>query len=92
MTGAEGRDTCCHGSWTHSADIGTPSSVSLWSIFYPPHPLPLSLSRRRLAEALGMLKDADEMGVAIGPASYDHLLRALLAQGSIEDAMAVKAL
>ncbi|XP_078128811.1 leucine-rich PPR motif-containing protein, mitochondrial [Sander vitreus] len=41
-------------------------------------------------EAYGMLKEVDKEGVALGPAAYDHLIRALLAKGSIEDAMAVK--
>lgn len=41
-------------------------------------------------EAYGMLKDADKKGMALGPALYDHLIRALLAKGSIEDAMVVK--
>uniref|UniRef100_A0A3Q3MX86 Leucine rich pentatricopeptide repeat containing n=1 Tax=Mastacembelus armatus TaxID=205130 RepID=A0A3Q3MX86_9TELE len=38
-------------------------------------------------EAYGMLKEADKKGVALGPAHYDQLIRALLAKGSIEDAM-----
>uniref|UniRef100_A0A7N8XIR9 Leucine rich pentatricopeptide repeat containing n=1 Tax=Mastacembelus armatus TaxID=205130 RepID=A0A7N8XIR9_9TELE len=37
--------------------------------------------------AYGMLKEADKKGVALGPAHYDQLIRALLAKGSIEDAM-----
>ncbi len=37
-----------------------------------------------------MLKDANKKGVAIGPAPCDHVIRALLAEGSIEEAMAVK--
>ncbi|KAF7662498.1 hypothetical protein LDENG_00234790 [Lucifuga dentata] len=41
-------------------------------------------------EAYGMLKEADKRGVALGPAHYDHLIRALLAKGSIEDAMVVR--
>lgn len=41
-------------------------------------------------EAYSMLKEADKKGVALGPAPYDHLVRALLANGSIEDAMVVK--
>lgn len=40
--------------------------------------------------AYGMLKADHKKGVALGPAIYDHLIRALLAEGSIEDAMAVK--
>uniref|UniRef100_A0A7N8XHW7 Leucine rich pentatricopeptide repeat containing n=1 Tax=Mastacembelus armatus TaxID=205130 RepID=A0A7N8XHW7_9TELE len=36
-------------------------------------------------EAYGMLKEADKKGVALGPAHYDQLIRALLAKGSIED-------
>ncbi|XP_069549086.1 leucine-rich PPR motif-containing protein, mitochondrial [Brachyistius frenatus] len=41
-------------------------------------------------EAYGMLKEVDKKGVALSPLSYDHLLRSLLAEGSIEDAMVVK--
>ncbi|KAM6997246.1 LOW QUALITY PROTEIN: leucine-rich PPR motif-containing protein, mitochondrial [Tautogolabrus adspersus] len=41
-------------------------------------------------EAYGMLKDAEKRGVAFSPAPYDHLIRALLAEGSMEDAMVVK--
>lgn len=37
-----------------------------------------------------MLKDADKRGVAFSPAAYDHLIRALLAEGCVEDAMVVK--
>ncbi|XP_034537185.1 LOW QUALITY PROTEIN: leucine-rich PPR motif-containing protein, mitochondrial [Notolabrus celidotus] len=51
----------------------------------------LALCKRGKAkEAYGMLKDADKKGVALGPAPYDHLIRALLAEGSMEDAMIVK--
>ncbi|MEQ2306456.1 hypothetical protein AMECASPLE_008482 [Ameca splendens] len=41
-------------------------------------------------EALGKLKELDKQGVALTPLPYDHLIRALVAQGFIEDAMAVK--
>lgn len=37
-----------------------------------------------------MLKEADKKGVALGPSPYDHLIRALLAEGSMDEAMAVK--
>lgn len=37
-----------------------------------------------------MLKEADKKGVALGPSTYDHLIRALLAEGSMDEAMAVK--
>ncbi|XP_034754364.1 leucine-rich PPR motif-containing protein, mitochondrial [Etheostoma cragini] len=51
----------------------------------------LALCKRGKAkEAYGMLKEVDKKGVALGPAPYDQLIRALLAEGSIEDAMAVK--
>ncbi|KAF1375540.1 hypothetical protein PFLUV_G00221260 [Perca fluviatilis] len=46
--------------------------------------------RGKAKEAYGMLKEVDKKGVVLGPAPYDHLIRALLAEGSIEDAMAVK--
>ncbi|KAK9541331.1 hypothetical protein VZT92_001384 [Zoarces viviparus] len=41
-------------------------------------------------EAYKMVKDTDKKGVALSPAPYDVLIRALLAEGAIEDAMAVK--
>ncbi|XP_042289821.1 leucine-rich PPR motif-containing protein, mitochondrial [Thunnus maccoyii] len=51
----------------------------------------LALCKRGKAkEAYGILKEADKKGVALGPAPYDHLIRALLAEGSIDDAMVVK--
>uniref|UniRef100_A0A3B5M2Q6 Leucine-rich pentatricopeptide repeat containing n=1 Tax=Xiphophorus couchianus TaxID=32473 RepID=A0A3B5M2Q6_9TELE len=43
-------------------------------------------------EALGVVKEVDEKGVVLGGLSYDHVIRALLAQGHIEDAMVVKQL
>lgn len=46
--------------------------------------------REKIQEAVGMLKEANEKGVALGPAIYDRLIRSLLANGSHEDAMAVK--
>ncbi|XP_054455932.1 leucine-rich PPR motif-containing protein, mitochondrial [Anoplopoma fimbria] len=51
----------------------------------------LALCKRGKAkEAYKMLKEGNKKGVALGPAPYDQLIRALLAQGSIEDALAVK--
>ncbi|XP_072246804.1 leucine-rich PPR motif-containing protein, mitochondrial [Leuresthes tenuis] len=41
-------------------------------------------------EALGILKEADKMGVAFNPSPYDQLIRALLSEGAIEDAFVVK--
>ncbi|XP_037128630.1 leucine-rich PPR motif-containing protein, mitochondrial [Syngnathus acus] len=41
-------------------------------------------------EAYKLLMEADKQGVALGPASYDHVIRSLLAGGALEDAMAVK--
>uniref|UniRef100_A0A8C7GCY1 Leucine rich pentatricopeptide repeat containing n=1 Tax=Oncorhynchus kisutch TaxID=8019 RepID=A0A8C7GCY1_ONCKI len=41
-------------------------------------------------EAYDMLKDIDRKGVTLGPAPYDSLIRALLAEGSMENAMVVK--
>lgn len=37
-----------------------------------------------------MLKEADKKSMTLGPAAYDQLIRALLAGGSIEEAMAVR--
>ncbi|KAM9344741.1 leucine-rich PPR motif-containing protein, mitochondrial [Symphorus nematophorus] len=41
-------------------------------------------------EAYEILKECNGKGVALGPAPYDHLIRALLAKGSMEEAMATK--
>uniref|UniRef100_A0A3B5M2R1 Leucine-rich pentatricopeptide repeat containing n=1 Tax=Xiphophorus couchianus TaxID=32473 RepID=A0A3B5M2R1_9TELE len=41
-------------------------------------------------KALGVVKEVDEKGVVLGGLSYDHVIRALLAQGHIEDAMVSK--
>uniref|UniRef100_A0A8C1LV65 Leucine rich pentatricopeptide repeat containing n=1 Tax=Cyprinus carpio TaxID=7962 RepID=A0A8C1LV65_CYPCA len=40
--------------------------------------------------AYDILKKADSMGMVLSPAPYDTLIKALLATGNIEDAMAVK--
>ncbi|XP_074531608.1 leucine-rich PPR motif-containing protein, mitochondrial [Halichoeres trimaculatus] len=45
--------------------------------------------RGKAQEALEMLKDADKKGMVLSPAPYDRLIRALLAEGSLEDAMVV---
>ncbi|KAJ0066997.1 hypothetical protein NL108_006252 [Boleophthalmus pectinirostris] len=51
----------------------------------------LSLCKKgKTKEAYGMVKDMNKKGVSLGPASYDQLIRALLAEGAIEDAMVVK--
>uniref|UniRef100_A0A672JT24 Leucine rich pentatricopeptide repeat containing n=1 Tax=Salarias fasciatus TaxID=181472 RepID=A0A672JT24_SALFA len=41
-------------------------------------------------EAHAVLKEAGKAGVVLGPSPFDHTIRALLAEGSIEDAMAVR--
>lgn len=40
--------------------------------------------------AFGVLKDAHEKGVVLSPLVYDHMIRSLLAEGSVDDAMTVK--
>ncbi|XP_028279212.1 leucine-rich PPR motif-containing protein, mitochondrial [Parambassis ranga] len=51
----------------------------------------LSLCKKGKAkEAYGILKEADKKGVTLGSSPYDHLIRALLSEGSVEDAMVVK--
>lgn len=51
----------------------------------------LALCKRgKTKEAFGLLKDIDKKGVSLGPASYDQVIRALLAEGAMEDAMVVK--
>lgn len=42
------------------------------------------------SEAYQLLKDADKKGVDVGLTAYDHVIRGLLSEGSMEDAMAVK--
>lgn len=44
------------------------------------------------SEAFRLLKDAKKNGVQLGPSSYDHVIRKLLSEGSMEDAMEVKKL
>ncbi|XP_037320697.2 leucine-rich PPR motif-containing protein, mitochondrial [Pungitius pungitius] len=46
--------------------------------------------RAKASEAYKMLKEVNNKGVALDPSTYDHVIRALLAKGSIEDAMAVR--
>uniref|UniRef100_A0A3P8RXI5 PROP1-like PPR domain-containing protein n=1 Tax=Amphiprion percula TaxID=161767 RepID=A0A3P8RXI5_AMPPE len=41
----------------------------------------------KVKEAYGMLKEAEKKGLALSPAPYDHVIRALLAEGSTDDAM-----
>uniref|UniRef100_A0A8C5H8Y8 Pentacotripeptide-repeat region of PRORP domain-containing protein n=1 Tax=Gouania willdenowi TaxID=441366 RepID=A0A8C5H8Y8_GOUWI len=41
-------------------------------------------------EAYSVVQDAEKNGVILGPSPYDVVIRALLAEGSIEEAMAVK--
>ncbi|KAK7902075.1 hypothetical protein WMY93_018844 [Mugilogobius chulae] len=41
-------------------------------------------------EAYGMVKEINKNGVALGPATYDQLIRALLSEGAIEEALALK--
>ncbi|CAN9499622.1 unnamed protein product [Ophioblennius macclurei] len=41
-------------------------------------------------EAFGVLKEAEKAGVVLGLSLFDHTIRTLLAEGAIEDAMAVK--
>lgn len=44
------------------------------------------------SEAYQMLKDASKKGVEVGLTAYDHVIRTLLSEGSMADAMAVKKL
>uniref|UniRef100_A0AAR2LIH6 Leucine-rich PPR motif-containing protein, mitochondrial n=1 Tax=Pygocentrus nattereri TaxID=42514 RepID=A0AAR2LIH6_PYGNA len=41
-------------------------------------------------EAFNILKETSRKGMALGPASYDALIKSLLASGNLDDAMAVK--
>ncbi|XP_067092974.1 leucine-rich PPR motif-containing protein, mitochondrial [Osmerus mordax] len=51
----------------------------------------LTLCKKGMAkEAYGVLKDADVNGVTLGPAHYNSLIKVLLAEGNMEDAMVVK--
>lgn len=69
-------------SWWWS--LSTPLSC------YISHSLSFHLPLLVCPEAYDMLKDIDRKGVTLGPAPYDSLIRALLAEGSMEDAMVVK--
>ncbi|KAK1791516.1 hypothetical protein P4O66_013518 [Electrophorus voltai] len=46
--------------------------------------------KRKVQEAYNVLKEAERLGMALVPACYDALIKALLSSGSMEDAMAVK--
>ncbi|XP_073690181.1 leucine-rich PPR motif-containing protein, mitochondrial [Garra rufa] len=51
----------------------------------------LSLCKKgKTQEAYDILKEADSRNVVLGPAQFDIVIKALLAQGNIEDAMSVK--
>ncbi|KAM3863077.1 LOW QUALITY PROTEIN: leucine-rich PPR motif-containing protein, mitochondrial [Diretmus argenteus] len=46
--------------------------------------------KHKTKEAYEVLKQAVKRGAALGPSIYDHLIRVLLSEGSMEDAMAVR--
>ncbi|XP_061915032.1 leucine-rich PPR motif-containing protein, mitochondrial isoform X2 [Entelurus aequoreus] len=51
----------------------------------------ISLCKKGNAKAaFAMLKESNKNGVAVGPLCYDYLIRALLGEGSLEDAMVVR--
>ncbi|XP_051504192.1 leucine-rich PPR motif-containing protein, mitochondrial-like [Myxocyprinus asiaticus] len=51
----------------------------------------LSLCKKgKVQEAYDIVKEADRKGMVLGPSPYDALIKALLASGNIEDAIAVK--
>ncbi|KAL7890234.1 hypothetical protein AOLI_G00024920 [Acnodon oligacanthus] len=51
----------------------------------------MSLCKKgKVQEAFNILKETNRKGMALGPASYDALIKALLASGNLEDSMAVK--
>ncbi|XP_011601434.2 leucine-rich PPR motif-containing protein, mitochondrial [Takifugu rubripes] len=53
----------------------------------------MSLCKKsKVQEAYRLLKDAIEKGVEVGPTPYDHVIRSLLSEGSMDDAMAVRKL
>ncbi|TNM99530.1 hypothetical protein fugu_012563 [Takifugu bimaculatus] len=53
----------------------------------------MSLCKKsKVQEAYRLLKDAIEKGVDVGPTAYDHVIRSLLSEGSMDDAMAVRKL
>ncbi|TKS85923.1 Leucine-rich PPR motif-containing protein, mitochondrial [Collichthys lucidus] len=45
--------------------------------------------KRKTKEALKILKDLNTRGVALNPSAYDHLIRTLLSEGAMEDALTV---
>ncbi|XP_056094370.1 leucine-rich PPR motif-containing protein, mitochondrial [Rhinichthys klamathensis goyatoka] len=51
----------------------------------------LSLCKKgKVQEAFDILKETDSRGMVLSPAAYNNLIKALLARGNIEDAIAVK--
>uniref|UniRef100_A0A8C5H6M7 Pentacotripeptide-repeat region of PRORP domain-containing protein n=1 Tax=Gouania willdenowi TaxID=441366 RepID=A0A8C5H6M7_GOUWI len=50
----------------------------------------LTLCKKGKAKGEHVVQDAEKNGVILGPSPYDVVIRALLAEGSIEEAMAVK--
>ncbi|XP_019108650.2 leucine-rich PPR motif-containing protein, mitochondrial [Larimichthys crocea] len=46
--------------------------------------------KRKPKEALKILKDLNTRGVALNPSAYDHLIRTLLSEGAMEDALTVQ--
>uniref|UniRef100_A0A3B4AW10 Uncharacterized protein n=1 Tax=Periophthalmus magnuspinnatus TaxID=409849 RepID=A0A3B4AW10_9GOBI len=65
---------------SHSADNDTDYNVKVLAL----------CKKGKAKEAYGIFKDMNKKGLALAPASYDHLIRTLLAEGAMEDAMAVK--
>lgn len=81
------RGSCLKADYSINPIMWRLSQILLWPLTF----LLFLLSSHSLSiEAYGMLKEADKKGVVLGPAPYDHLVRALLAEGSINDAMVVK--
>uniref|UniRef100_A0A8C7S133 Leucine-rich pentatricopeptide repeat containing n=1 Tax=Oncorhynchus mykiss TaxID=8022 RepID=A0A8C7S133_ONCMY len=69
-------------------EVKQPSEITYFSATTSKHSSPfISIP---IKSAYDMLKDIDRKGVTLGPAPYDSLIRALLAEGSMENAMVVK--
>lgn len=68
------------------------SSSDVTTAVHSAVPSPCLASCSLSTEAYKMLTDANQNGVKFSPAVHDQLIRSLLAEGSLEDALQVQAL
>uniref|UniRef100_A0A672JS65 Pentacotripeptide-repeat region of PRORP domain-containing protein n=1 Tax=Salarias fasciatus TaxID=181472 RepID=A0A672JS65_SALFA len=60
-----------------------------WALRRPENEFQMAHLSPETPDAHAVLKEAGKAGVVLGPSPFDHTIRALLAEGSIEDAMNV---